>query len=112
MKRNRFFASAVMLMACCIGVAAQTSPSIVMHTENYDLYGSENALTLAIGSTASGKVGVDCGFGIEEYDVEPAYIDESGEMAATLIDCTVSKKGNISIYCYDDVKIDYFNGDG
>ena len=112
MIKNRYFASIIVLMACCFSTMAESVTSIVMHTENYDLYGSENELTLAIGSTASGTVGVDCGFGIKEYDVEPAYIGADGSMTATLIDCTVSKKGDITVYCYDGVTIDYFNGDG
>ncbi len=93
---------------------AQTAeePIITFKTNIYDTYGAENRFHIVLGSTETDFFDVDCGFGMVEVEVKPAYFNpESQAVVGTPVQCVVSEEGLVKIYG-DPSKIDYLDCEG
>lgn len=88
-------------------------PIITFKTNVYANVGSENQISLVLGTIDEGNIiEVDTGFGREQYEVNPAvYNDLEGRIVGTYIPCTVSSQGIVKIYG-DPEKIDYLDASG
>lgn len=94
-----------------IAAANAQTPTLVLTTENYDLFGAENAQTIILGATQDGQISVDCGFGPQIYDVMATQYGSQG-VDGTAIVCTVSAEGKIAVSAIDDIHLNYVCASG
>lgn len=92
---------------------ADLKPILTLKTAIYEEYGASNAFSIVLGVSDSTYLYVDCGNGQSEYEVGPAVAD-STSISGTLIDCSVTEAGVVTIYGTDAdaLLVDYLNADG
>lgn len=83
---------------------ADEKPIITIHSDAYKEIGAENNFGIMLGSISTDYFDIDCGFGLEEMEVEPWTVD-NGAIVGTYKSIRVSEKGEIKIYG-DASKID------
>ncbi|MDE6766127.1 MAG: leucine-rich repeat domain-containing protein, partial [Duncaniella sp.] len=110
---NILLAGAIFLATAPSTTAAQSEqPILEFHTTLYELHGEQNAFHFYLGTKTKDYYDIDCGFGTQEYEIEPAVFDgESQGLAGTVITGTVNKDGWVKVYG-DPANIDYINLDG
>lgn len=88
-------------------------PILTFKTNAYEEFGTANNISIVLGVTDSTFLYVDCGNGKSEYEIGPAVVD-SASIKGTLIYCSVTKAGTVTIYGTDKdaLLIDYLNVDG
>ena len=93
------------LLAClltALGAGAQQTekPMLEFRTSAYDTYGESNSIQLLISSSTEGDyIDVDCGFGTEEHELQPAVFDtETQSWTGTIITLNVSAEGMVRVY--------------
>lgn len=105
-------AAALILASAAPAYAQMQEPIISFHTQKYELNGDENVFTISIGAFEDTYIDVDFGFGLTEYKVGVADIDQStGQMKSTVIEGQVSKEGEVKIYG-NPLDIDYLDLEG
>lgn len=110
----RFLTPAFVAAALCAASPAQAeeTPIITFKTNIYDTYGASNKFHIVLGSTETDYFDIDCGFGMVEAEVSPAYFDDEAQaIMGTVIPCVVSQDGIVRIYG-DPSKIDYIDCEG
>ncbi|MCF0218888.1 MAG: hypothetical protein HUK14_03825 [Muribaculaceae bacterium] len=111
MKRVLF--CALMAAVSVIGLRAETVRAITFHTSIYEQAGSANEFSLLIGGSQAGTIYVDCGNGKVKYDlVEAGFDPDTQAITGTIVDCSVTEEGNVTVYCDEPARIEYFNGTG
>lgn len=101
------------LAVCLVGLAAWAQDvAVTFHTNLYDLQGETNVFTFYMGASKDTYFDVDCGFGPVEVEVGVAEYDpESTGINGTPVTCTVSSKGDVTIYG-DASLLDYLDMEG
>ena len=112
MNSLRKFLIGLFSLACFTAAAQEETPIIDIKTNSYAQNGESNVVTVLISGIKAGYIDVDCGFGLQEYELLARGFDESaGELTGTYVTCNVSKDGYIKIYG-DATNIDMLNISG
>ncbi|MDE7414133.1 MAG: hypothetical protein K2N05_10175 [Muribaculaceae bacterium] len=84
--------------------SAEEEPIITIKSDAYNVAGIDNAFGIMLGATETAYFDIDCGFGMQEIEVEPWTIKD-GSISGTYKSITVSQEGLIRVYG-DPSKID------
>lgn len=76
---------------------AEEKPIITIYSDAYKEIGVENSFGIMLGSVSTDYFDIDCGFGLEEMEVEPWTV-ENGAIVGTYKSIRVSEEGVIKIY--------------
>ncbi len=102
MKRRLLHVVALIMgLFCVLPASAQQDekPCITIHTDAYDIVGPSNAFHIVLGTYQTDYYDIDCGWGLNEYEVFPMQVDSStSDLGGTFIPITVSEEGLIRIY--------------
>ncbi len=104
---------AAMLISSSSAMATRDdTPIIEFKTTLYEQAAEQNSFQFTLGTIVKDYYDIDCGFGLEEYEIEPAVFDsESQSIQGTVVTASVSKDGCVRIYG-DPENIDYIEIDG
>ena len=91
-----------MLSVPLSALAQEEEPIITFKTSIYETAGANNSITLLFGSIKDTTyIDVDCGWGLDEYELVPAGLDTSNGSAVwsgTVMTLNVSSAGEVKIY--------------
>ena len=91
-----------MLSVPLSALAQEEEPIITFKTSIYETAGANNSITLLFGSIKDTTyIDVDCGWGLDEYELVPAGLDTSNGSAVwsgTTMTLNVSSAGEVKIY--------------
>lgn len=109
--RNLLMATAIIGTSFASNAADDLGePAVTIKTEMYNEQGPTNNFSILLSTRTPQTIDIDMGFGSQEVDVVPAYI-EDGAWKGTFITCRVSQAGEIKIYG-DPSQIDVINASG
>lgn len=92
--------------------AGPETPIIEFRTSLYELNGESNSFHFTLGTKSTAYYDIDCGFGTQEYEIEPAVFDSSTQsIKGTVVTASVNRDGYVRIYG-DPANIDYIDMDG
>ena len=91
-----------MLSVPVSALAQEEEPIITFKTSIYETAGANNSITLLFGSIKDTTyIDVDCGWGLDEYELVPAGLDTSNGSAVwsgTVMTLNVTSAGEVKIY--------------